>query len=146
VPELLAISACLLGVRCRYDGGHNEHPAALARCASGCLVPLCPEQLGGLSTPRSPAEIENGDGFAVLAGRARVIDANGVDVTPAFLKGAQETANICRRLDIRTVLLKARSPSCGVGEIYRRSVPVRGEGVTAALLAQMGIETLRHSD
>lgn len=146
MSDIRAISACLLGVRCRYDGGHNEHPAALRRTATQCLIPICPEQLGGLPTPRVPAEIVGGDGHDVIAGRARVVDRDGRDITAAFVQGARESLALCKRLRIDTVWLKSHSPSCGVGEIHRGDALVPGDGVTAALLAGEGLTVLRHPD
>lgn len=141
-----AISACLLGVRCRYDGGSRVHPEALRLATQGGLVPVCPEQLGGLATPRTPAEIVGGDGNDVLEGRARVVDESGRDVTEAFLRGARETVALCRILGIDEVLLKSRSPSCGVGQVYHGTELIEGDGVTAAFLRREGIRAIRHPD
>ncbi len=106
------------------------------------LVPFCPEQLGGLPTPRPRAEIESGSGDDVLDGRSRVLDEGGRDVTAAFVRGAEEAAGLCARLGIRTAVLKARSPSCGAGQIVRGGRLVDGDGVTAALLRRRGIAVL----
>lgn len=141
-----AISACLIGICCRYDGRDNLHPQALQLARAEGLLPLCPEQLGGLPTPRTAAEIVGGDGEAVIAGTARVIDRQGRDVTAEFLRGAQETAAICRRLGISEMLLQPRSPSCGVGKIYHGEDLVPGDGVTVALLRREGIRVVRHPD
>jgi uncharacterized protein YbbK (DUF523 family) len=109
-------------------------------------VPVCPEQLGGLTTPRTPAEIVGGDGHGVLDGSARVIDSEGRDVTDAFVRGAEEVAALCKRLGIREVVLKARSPSCGVGTIRRGGESFAGDGVTAALLKRRGIAVRCHRE
>lgn len=93
-------------------------------------VPVCPEQLGGLSTPRTAADLRGGDGYDVLANRASVLDRNGRDVSTEFIRGARQVLAIARALRIEHALLKARSPSCGLGD------PV---GVTAALLRKNGI-------
>ncbi|MBM3316849.1 MAG: DUF523 domain-containing protein [Candidatus Eisenbacteria bacterium] len=141
-----AISACLLGVSCRYDGRSLSPEQCLSATGSSRWVPICPEQLGGLPTPRPAAEIRGGAGRDVLAGRARVIDVRGRDVTEDFLRGAHEALRLCRRLGIRAALLKSRSPSCGVGWIRRGDELVPGDGVTAALLREHGIEVLGHPD
>jgi uncharacterized protein YbbK (DUF523 family) len=140
------ISACLLGVACRYDGSHCLHPRAEELARTGGLLPLCPEQLGGLPTPRPAAEIHGGTGAEVLDGMARVIDREGRDVTDAFLRGAREVAGLCARLDVTEALLKARSPSCGVGWIRRAGDLIPGEGVTAALLKRRGVCVLAHPE
>ncbi len=140
-----AVSACLLGLACRYDG------AVLPACktlpdADLDYIPLCPEQLGGLPTPRAEAQISGGDGADVLDGNARVITRQGDDVTAQFIRGAEEVLRLCRKLGINEVLLKSRSPSCGVGEIYHGAVLVDGDGVTVALLRRNGLQVLCHQD
>ncbi len=154
---MILVSACLLGLSCRYDGGHNLCSALAAPAAAGLCLPVCPEQLGGLPTPRPAAEIVGGSGEDILAGRAQIRGANGADLTPAFLSGARQTLALVRAIPIAAAILKARSPSCGVGAIYDGSFTrtVReGHGVAAAALAKLGIplyteldlndETLRH--
>lgn len=140
------ISACLLGVACRYDGGDCLHPAAATLARKGGLLPVCPEQLGGLPTPRSPAEIQGGGGTDVLDGIARVVDREGRDVTAAFMQGACQVADLCARLGVEEALLKTRSPSCGVDGIRRSGALVAGDGVTAALLRRRGIRVLAHPE
>ncbi|MCK4452122.1 MAG: DUF523 domain-containing protein, partial [Anaerolineae bacterium] len=101
-----------------------------------------PEVAGGLPTPRPPAEIQGGDGGDVLEGRARVVNIEGKDVTAEFLAGARKALRVAQRWDIKEAILKARSPSCGVGPIYDGSFSgrlVEGDGVTAALLEREGI-------
>ena len=95
-----------------------------------CWIPVCPEQLGGLATPRTPANLVGGDGHDVLAGRAAVIDANGLDVSAEFIRGAEQVLAIARAQNITLALLKSRSPSCGLGQ---------PTGVTAALLLTNGL-------
>lgn len=106
------------------------------------IVPVCPEQLGGLSTPRRPAEIIGGDGFDVLRGRAKVIDSAGKDVTAYFLKGAREVLTIVRLNQVTRVYLKEGSPSCGTTQIVFKKKKRSGSGVTAALLIKEGIEVV----
>ena len=131
------VSACLLGRACRYDGGSKPVEAALGLPD---VVPVCPEELGGLGTPRPPAQLVGGDGAAVLEGSARVLREDGVDVSEAFLVGAREAARIgegCFR-----AVLKARSPSCGVGQTWIDGRVRQGDGVFAALLRARGLELL----
>ena len=142
------ISACLLGVRCRYDGGHSRDVAVIKQHEtepSISIISICPEELGGLSTPRPPAEIVGGDGADVLAGTAKVITAAGEDVTDAYLRGAHQTLGIAQSHGATRVILKARSPSCGCGNIYDGTFSgtlKAGDGVTAALLKQHGIAVI----
>lgn len=140
---MILVSACLVGMRCRYDGRGSADPVGVELVRKGLAIPACPEQLGGLTTPRRPAEICGGDGADVLAGRASVMDNGGGDVSRAFLQGAFETLRLCRRCRIESAVLKGRSPSCGCGRIYDGTfsgVLREGNGVTAALLLQHGIE------
>jgi len=139
---MIIVSACLLGLCARYDGGHNLCPPLLQLARAGRCLPVCPEQLGGLPTPREPAEITGGDGGDVLAGRARVLGSSGADLTAAFLRGAEQTLILARAMPVAAAVLKARSPSCGVGRIYDGSftrTPKEGSGVTAAALARLSI-------
>lgn len=142
-PALL-ISACLLGQPVRYDGvGKAQPDHIMARLLDVFeLIPLCPEMQGGLPTPRPPAEIQHGDGRAVLAGSAWVKAEQGEDVTSAFLQGARQALETALAHDCRHALLKANSPSCGNKHIYDGSFGKHlrpGSGVAAALLEQNGI-------
>ena len=131
-PTPILVSACLLGTPCRYDGSGKADARLLKLGAKRQLIPVCPELLGGLPTPRPPAERVG----------ARILDKDGADVTAAFLRGAQETLRLARLLGCKTAILKARSPSCGAGQIYDGTFSGRliaGHGVTAALLMQNGI-------
>ena len=132
--EVLLVSACLLGEPCRYDGKSVSCQVALALGEAYDLVPVCPEQLGGLPTPRTPSEVQ-ADG--------RVVDRAGVDRTEAFHRGARAALAIARERGCKRAILKENSPSCGSQRIYDGSFSGRlvpGEGVTAALLRQAGIE------
>ena len=131
--EPVLLSACLLGLATRYDGKRIEEPLVESLKERYFLIPACPEQLGGLATPRPAAEILEGDGFSVLSGKARVVNRKGEEVTEAFLRGAREVLRICRTLGIKRAFLKAKSPSCGLSP---------APGVTAALLLSEGIEIL----
>ncbi|MBW8444053.1 MAG: DUF523 domain-containing protein [Arenimonas sp.] len=143
--ERILISACLLGHAVRYDGKGKplDHPAINRWRSEGRLVTLCPEQAGGLPTPRPPAEIENGlSGEDVLEGRARVLEVTGGDVTPAFIAGAERALAVARDNGCAYALLIDGSPSCGSGFIYDGSFSGArhpGLGVTAALLRRAGI-------
>jgi uncharacterized protein YbbK (DUF523 family) len=133
------VSACLLGVRCRYDGQHKSD--ALDRDLSPfSVIPVCPEQLGGLSTPRPAAQMSGGAGNEVLEGSAVVLTKeDGTDVTAQFVRGAEETLEIARKTGAETAFLKQRSPSCGCGQTWVDGTVVEGDGVTTALLKQHGI-------
>lgn len=136
--ETLLISACLLGVRCRYDGGGKEIPELQRLKARYQLVPVCPEIMGGLPTPRPPAEIKAG----------RVMNREGADVTLRFRRGAEEALRLAQLFDCKWALLKERSPSCGVGMVYDGSFGgglCPGDGVCAALLKQNGVTVLGES-
>lgn len=137
--ERLLVSACLLGIPCRYDGGDR---GILSFPPEVCPIPLCPEQLGGLPTPRPPARLAGGDGRSVLEGRGRVVNALGEDVTEAFLRGAREALRVCRLLGIRRAVLKERSPSCGVRWVWVGEELREGCGVTTALLLSAGLEVV----
>ncbi|GAW91454.1 DUF523 domain-containing protein [Calderihabitans maritimus] len=142
---MIIVSACLAGICCRYDGGSNFRRNLTQLIPRDKLVLVCPEQLGGLPTPRLPAEIVDGDGVQVLSGRARVINSRGEDVTEAFLKGAEEVLRIARLTGSKQAVLKARSPSCGTRRIYDGTFRGRlrpGSGVTAALLRKHGVKVI----
>ncbi|SPD75055.1 conserved hypothetical protein [uncultured Desulfobacterium sp.] len=134
------VSACLLGIHCRYDGGHSACSDLMELIPSVSLIPFCPEQLGGLSTPRSPANMTGGDGYDILAAKAKVINADGHDVTQAFVKGAEEANAIALVLKASIAIMKDRSPSCGINTpVYEKPVGY-GVGVTAALFNSRGIK------
>ena len=134
MKEPLLVSACLVGVNCKYSGGNNALPPELLAALEEKyrLVPICPERDGGLPTPRLPSERKG----------KRVLNRAGEDVTEAFRRGAQFALETARREGCRLALLKERSPSCGSGEIYDGSfsgTPIPGDGVAAALLKEHGI-------
>lgn len=137
--EIVIVSACLLGINCRYDGGHAYCPEVFDDLFQSHFIPVCPEQLGGLPTPRLPARIEGGDGADVWNGTAKVINQSGEEVTQAFQKGAQETLAIAQIAKAKKVILKDHSPSCGCQFIYGGEGLIKGIGVTAALLAKNGL-------
>ena len=136
----ILVSACLAGVRCRYHGGSSENQEIRALVEARVAVPVCPEELGGLETPRPRAEIEGGNGFDVLDGRAKVIDEHGRDVTAHFLQGAEAAFKVALASGAKKAILKEKSPSCGSTWIYQNGRLVKGLGVTAAFLRRHGIK------
>jgi uncharacterized protein YbbK (DUF523 family) len=145
----ILVSACLAGRACRFDGSAAADDAVRRLVAQKRAVLVCPEEAGGLPTPRPPAEIVGGSGEDVLEGRARVVTRDGRDVTPAYLEGAYRTLEVARRTGARGALLKARSPSCGKGHIKDGSFSGRliaGDGVTAALLRAHGMAVVTEED
>ncbi|MCY4404341.1 MAG: DUF523 domain-containing protein [Candidatus Poribacteria bacterium] len=141
----MLVSACLLGVNCRYDGGNSRNENALKQQETDELIPVCPEEAGGLPTPRPAVEIVGGDGNDVLDGKARVKTADGQDKTKEFLEGAQHALELAQSQGATSVIFKSRSPSCGCGQVYDGSFSgtlISGDGVTAALLKRHGIEVI----
>jgi uncharacterized protein YbbK (DUF523 family) len=144
------ISACLLGIGCSWSGDNkytNNRAIELSRVE--ILIPICPEQLGGLSTPRAPQEIQGGSGEDVLSGKCRVMNIHGDDVTREFIRGAEETLKIARLLNIGEFIAKSTSPSCGCGQINDGSFSgrlVSGDGVTTALLKVNGVRVIREEN
>jgi len=115
----------------------------------GEVIPVCPEQLGGLQTPRPPAEIRGGDGGAVLDGKARLITPHGEDVGEAFIRGAKEALNLARLVGVERAILKEKSPSCGPYFIYDGTFCgriVAGRGVTAELFNREGISVTSENE
>ena len=133
------VSGCLLGIGCRYDGGTCASPGLIRFASSANLIPICPEQLGGLSTPRPSASITGGDGEDVLSGCARVVNEEGENVTDAYKRGAEESLRLARLTGAGIALLKESSPSCGLSTPYCEGKTGLGRGVTAALLHSSGI-------
>lgn len=130
----ILVSACLYGYCCKYDGGNNilKDPLFQILKNTGRLVPVCPEQLGGLPTPRIPSELIDG----------KVINKNGEDVTEQFELGARKTLEIAKENHVRAAVLKQGSPSCGCKRIYDGTfsgTSISGEGITARLLIENGI-------
>lgn len=128
----LLVSACLLGVGCRYDGKSNQLPQYKRLLKEHTCIPVCPEQLGGLPTPRCPAERLGG----------KIVTEDGRDVTEQFLRGTAEALRLCDLYHCKAALLKERSPSCGSGQIYDGSFTgtlTDGWGTAAALLREHGV-------
>lgn len=137
--ENILVSACLLGIGCRYDGKHKADPEVLKLKERYNLIPVCPEIFGGLPTPRIPSE-RIGD---------KVMMKDGRDVTENYQKGAEEALELCRIYNIKTAILKERSPSCGKGFVYDGTftgVLTERDGVTAELLLSVGIRVIGESE
>ena len=135
----IMVSACLLGENCRYDGGNNRNPELLRLLSGNTIIPVCPETLGGLPTPRIPAEIVN----------QSVINREGVSVDDAFRKGAERALEIAARESPDLIILKSRSPSCGVKEIYDGTFfgkLIPGRGIFADLAIQAGFSVMDVED
>ena len=135
------ISSCLLGQYCRYDGNIKEYAAmqTLLQARQIHLIPICPEQSGGLATPREPAECKNG----------RVITQSGIDVTAAYHRGAVEAVKLARLFHCSYAILKEKSPTCGSGNIYDgsfRHITVEGDGIAVQYLKKAGIAVIGESE
>ncbi len=132
-------SACLLGINCRYNGESKSNDKVIELAKKEILIPVCPEQLGGLSTPREPAE-QQGE---------RVITKSGREVTENFLRGAEQVLKLAKLLNIKEAVLKQKSPSCGCGKIYDGTFSdriIKGDGVTTDLLKKNGIKVVTEED
>lgn len=132
-------SACLLGIKCRYDATSKENDKVIELAKRETLIPVCPEQLGGLPTPREPTEIA-GD---------RVLTKDGEDKTENFIRGAEETLRIAKLFGIKEAVLKQGSPSCGCGEVYDGSFSgnkTSGDGITTRVLKKEGINVVSENE
>lgn len=139
------ISACLCGVNCKYNGLNNYNEICDKLFTSGKAILVCPEQLGGLPTPRIPSEIIGESSNILNNNNGSVIDKNGNDVTQQFVKGAKETLQIAKKLNIKKAILKDGSPSCGVNYIYNGNFngsKIKGMGITAQLLKESSIDII----
>lgn len=149
---MIIVSACLLGENCKYSGGNNKSENVIKYLEDKEYISVCPEQLGGLSTPRNPSEIityGNKDGNDVLSGCTKVLSNKGIDVTKNFIQGAEETLKIAKEHNAKTAILKAGSPSCGYKKIYDGTFlgnKIQGMGVTAAILNKENIALLDEDD
>lgn len=136
---IILISACLVGIGCKYNGESNDYPNINTLLGRHTLIPICPEQLGGLPTPRNPVEIMGGN----------VVDCNGNVFTKEFEKGADEVLKIAKMSGAQLVVLKSNSPSCGLGKIYDgtfSSTLIDGNGITANLLKENGFTVKTEKD
>lgn len=142
IMENILISACLLGVACRYDGCRKPLPTAVIEKLQQQyhLIPICPEIMGGLPTPRIPSEIQQ---------NRKVLRSDGADVTENYQKGAEEALRLAKLFHCERALLKEKSPSCGSGKIYDGSFSrtlIDGDGITAELLKANGIRVIGESE
>lgn len=137
--EKILVSACLLGINCKYDGTNNKNDKVLEYLKDKEVIPICPEIMGGLPTPRVPSEIKDN----------KVISKDNNDVTNNFYKGAEEVLYLAKLLNVKKALLKAKSPSCGVGEIYDGTfthTKIKGDGITTRVLKENNIEVITELD
>ena len=138
---MILVSACLVGINCRYDGSNSINDEIIKKFKAEGFIPVCPEQLGGLPTPRPSSSIQNGTGEEVVAGKVKVVDVNEKDVTKEFLKGAQEALKIARLAGAKKAILKENSPSCGVKFTNSSFKKINGPGVFTSMLRIEGIKT-----
>ena len=137
--EKILVSACLLGVNCKYNGKNNKNDKVLEYIKDKYVIPICPEDFGGLPTPRIPSKINN----------KRVINKEENDVTNNFVTGANKVLEIAKTLGIKKALLKQKSPSCGSGKIYDGTFTgniINGDGITTKLLKENNIEVITEED
>lgn len=148
MKEPILVSACLLGLMTRYDGATKRNQTVLDWLEREQLlpIPVCPEQLAGLPTPREQTRFRCGDGQSVVAGLGEVVTLSGRLMNERFLHGARATLHIARLTGCRRALFKERSPSCGVHRIHCNEVIVPGKGVTTALLVEAGFDVLCEED
>lgn len=136
------ISACLAGVNCRWDGTNSRNQKIVKLVGKGKALLVCPEELGGLSTPREKAYFFEGDGKDVIAGKGKIITLDGKDITSQMIEGAKKTLKLAKKHNIKYAIMKKNSPSCGCGKIYIKGKLVKGDGVTTALLKKEGIKII----
>lgn len=140
---MMIISACLCGCDCKYNGKNNKNESCVELLKRGKAVLVCPEQLGGMTTPRVPSEILKNDG------KISVISKEGKDVSKEFKKGAEEALKIAKLVDAKVAILKNGSPSCGSKYIYDGTFSgnkIKGEGITAKLFVENGIEVFSEDE
>ncbi len=148
MSQTILVSACLLGLPTRHDGRSKTSPEVLQYLREKNLqpVPVCPEQLAGLPTPRLPCSFHSGDGTDLLTGSGRLYRSDGREMSAPFLQGAEMTLTIARLTGSQAALFKDGSPSCGVHGICRRQQRVVGQGVTTALLRRSGLLVYSEAD
>lgn len=140
---MILVSACLVGINCKYNGGNNYNDKIYQLVRDGKAIPLCAEQLGGLATPRVPSEIK------YINNKRYVINENGEDVTECFEKGAKEILEFVKKMNIDKAILKSKSPSCGKGKIYNgnfEKVLIDGNGILAQMLIENGVEVINSDE
>ena len=140
---MILVSACLVGINCKYNGKNNYNEKIFQLVKNKKAIPICPEQLGGLKTPRIPAEVK------YINNELHVITKDGVDVTENYIRGAYEVLDLAIRLNIKKVILQPRSPSCGYKKIYDGNFNgnlINGNGILVNLLIENGIEVISADD
>lgn len=136
---MIVVSACLAGIKCRWDGEVRPCQKVIDLVKQGKAIPLCPEQLGGLTTPRMPSEQKGG----------KVFTKEGKDVTTEFETGAKEALKIAKLINCKEAILKSKSPSCGSGRIYDGTFSgnlIEGDGIFAKLLKEHNIKVLTENE
>ena len=139
MKEKILVSACLLGINCKYDGTNSLNEKVLDYIKDKEVIPICPEILGGLSTPRPPSEIISD----------KVVNNEQKDVTKEYRKGAEESLKLAKLFKVKKALLKAKSPSCGCGKIYDGTFTktlIDGDGITTQLFKENNIEVITEID
>jgi len=132
-------SACLLGINCRYDGKSEPNKKVIELSKKEVLIPVCPEQLGGLPTPREPAEQKG----------KKVLTKSEKGVTENFERGAEQVLKVVKLFGIKEAIMKQRSPSCGCGQVYDGTFSgkiIMGDGVTTVLLKRNGVKVISEED
>jgi uncharacterized protein YbbK (DUF523 family) len=139
--QMIIVSACLAGFNTRYDRTNCGHPEIIELVASGKAIPLCPEQLGGLPTPRPAINFVDGDGNDLMRGKkgVRAVGIDGIDYSQNLINGANEVLRVAKMFNIKKAILKDGSPSCGVFKVWVNNRKVEGCGVTTALLKKNAI-------
>ncbi|MCA1026172.1 DUF523 domain-containing protein [Cytobacillus kochii] len=146
---MIVVSACLAGMNVRYNGSNSLDERIQKLLLENQAMTVCPELLGGFTTPREPAEIVGGDGEDVLDGKAKVIEKSGKDVTKQYINGAYATLKKAQELGANTIILKENSPSCGSSVIYNgafKGEQIVGNGVTTALLRKNGFKVISENN
>ncbi len=140
---MILVSACLVGLNTKYNGGNNYNEKIFNLVKEGKAIFVCPEELGGLTTPRISSEIK------IINNSKYVFDKNGKDVTLEFVKGAKEVTELVKKLNIKTAILQSRSPSCGINKIYDGSFSgklIDGNGILVDMLLSIGVEVIDVKD
>jgi uncharacterized protein YbbK (DUF523 family) len=148
--KIILVSACLLGIDCTYNNQNHKNEYVLQLMKFRKLLPICPEQLGGLPTPREPQVLVKGSGKDVLKNKTQVINQKQIDVTNNFLNGANEANKLVQLYKIKYAIMKEKSPSCGVNFIYNKTEKceklIEGNGVTTAKLLENGLTIYSEND
>lgn len=145
----ILVSACLAGINCRYNGKNKLNKKIKKLVEEGKAICVCPEELGGLSTPRVPSEIKNASGANVLDKKAKVYNKEGTELTDNFIKGAKRALDIAKKYKVKKAILKTKSAACSKGRVYDGSFKdklIDGNGVTCELLLRNQIKVITEKD